>query len=205
MVRVHRFSVVLTIAVLTGLSVPTVASAASSPPGAACAPDRSVPNCSGLTEAQRSSLQAIARDTWPFFDADTDPPTHLPMDNIGFMGAPAKGHYTSPTNIAMYFWGVVAARDLHFIDHNGALTRADATLTAVEKLEKWHGFLYSWYSTQTGHRINGPLNPTDSGFRDQQGSPPKGEFLSAVDNGWYGAGLILVRQAFPELAARATA
>jgi Putative glucoamylase len=205
MVRVHRFSVVLAIAVLTGVSVPTAASAASSPPGAACAPDRSVPNCSGLTQAQRRSLQAIARDTWPFFDADTDSPTHLPMDNIGFMGAPAKGHYTSPTNVAMYFWGVVAARDLHFIDQKGALTRANATLTAVEKLEKWHGFLYSWYSTQTGHRINGPLNPTDAGFRDQQGSPPKGEFLSAVDNGWYGAGLILVRQAFPELAARATA
>lgn len=206
MFRTRAFTVGVGIVLAAAsFSSPVVASAASHPVAAGCSPDQSVPNCSGLTEQQRQSLEAIARDTWPFFDADTDPPTHLPMDNIGFHGATAQGHYTSPTNIAVYFWGVVAGMDMHMINRQGALARASATLSTVEKLEKWHGFLYSWYSTQTGHRINGPLNPTDSAFRDQQGSPPKGEFLSAVDNGWYGAGLILVRQAFPELAARATA
>lgn len=204
--RVRSFSVLMgLLLVVAGLSSPVMANAASHPVAAGCSPDRTVPNCSGLTEQQRANLEAIARDTWPFFDADNDPPTHLPMDNIGFRGAPAQGHYTSPTNIGMYFWGVVVARDLHFINHQGALTRASATLAAVERLDKWHGFLYSWYSTQTGHRIAGPQNPGEAGFEDQQGSPPKGAFLSAVDNGWYIAGLILVRQAFPELADRATA
>lgn len=205
MVRTRVFGVLLSIVLLAGaLASPAAAASPSGRAASNCDRDPQGGSCE-LTKAQREALMAIARDTWPFFDADTDPPTHLPMDNIGFRGAPAKGHYTSPTNIGMYFWGVVAARDLHFINHEGALDRASATLAAVEKLEKWHGFLFSWYSTQTGHRINGPLNPTDSAFRDQQGSPPKGEFLSAVDNGWYAAGLILVRQAFPQLARRATA
>ena len=205
MVRTRIFGALMAI-VLAGVAFSTPAAAATTNGnGQSNCDNLQHSNACGLTESQRKALLAIARDTWPFFDADTDPPTHLPMDNIGFRGAPAQGHYTSPTNIGMYFWGVVGARDLHFINRSGALQRANATLAAVERLEKWHGFLYSWYSTQTGHRIAGPNNPGEAGFQDQQGTPPKGAFLSAVDNGWYLAGLILVRQAFPELAARATA
>ena len=144
MVRTRVFGVLLSIVLLAGaLASPAAAASPSGRAASNCDRDRQGGSCE-LTKAQREALMAIARDTWPFFDADTDPPTHLPMDNIGFRGAPAKGHYTSPTNIGMYFWGVVAARDLHFIDHQGALDRASATLAAVEKLEKWHGFLFSW-------------------------------------------------------------
>src|SRR5713101_8315916 len=82
----------------------------------------------GLSPAQQQALYTIARQTWGFFDADTDPNTHLPMDNIGFYGAPPQGAYTSPTNIGVYFWSVVAAQDLGLIDHNGALQRVNATL-----------------------------------------------------------------------------
>src|SRR5437899_320310 len=90
----------------------------------------------GLTPGQQQVLQSIARQTWRFFDADTDPNTHLPMDNIGLYGAPARGTYTSPTNIGVYFWSVVAAQDLELVDPAGALQRATATLTEVEKLSK---------------------------------------------------------------------
>ena len=152
----------------------------------------------GLTGQQRQALLAIAHDTWRFFDADTDPATHLPLDNIGFAGAPARGTYTSPTNVGVYFWSVVAARDLELVDRRGALRRADATLGEVERLTKWHGFLLSWYDTSTGHRISGP------GGTDREGQPLTGEFISTVDNAWYATGLILLRQAFPELRARAT-
>jgi Putative glucoamylase len=153
----------------------------------------------GLTGAQRHALLAIARDTWRFFDVATDPVTHLPLDNIGLQGAPARGTYTSPTNVGVYFWSVVAAQDLGLIDRPGALRRADATLTEVERLTRWHGFLLSWYDTSTGHRISGP------GGTDREGQPLTGEFISNVDNAWYATGLILVRQAFPELGDRATA
>ena len=152
----------------------------------------------GLSNGQQQVLYAIARQTWRFFDADTDPNTHLPMDNIGLYGAPARGAYTSPTNIGVYFWSVVAAQDLGLIDHTGALQRANATLTEVEHLSKWNGFLFSWYDTTNGHRISGP------GGTDQEGQPAKGAFISTVDSAWYATGLILIRQVFPELASRAT-
>lgn len=152
-----------------------------------------------LTNGQQQVLYEIARQTWKFFDAATDPNTHLPLDNIGLYGAPARGAYTSPTNIGVYFWSVVAAQDLGIIDSNSALQRVNATLTEVEKLTKWQGFLLSWYDTSNGHRISGP------GGTDQEGQPLKGAFISTVDSGWYASGLILVRQVFPTLAARATA
>lgn len=152
---------------------------------------------SGLTNRQKVVLYGIAYQTWRFFDADTDPNTHLPMDNLGLYGAPS-GPYTSPTNIGVYFWSVVAAHDLGFIDYNGALQRANATLTEIEHLSKWNGFLFSWYDTTNGHRISGP------GGTDQEGQPATGAFISTVDSGWYATGLILVRQEFPTLAQRAT-
>src|ERR1700730_7620581 len=164
----------------------------------ASAATRNIARQNGFTFGQQQVLYTIARQTWRFFDADTDPRTHLPMDNLGLYGAPS-GPYTSPTNIGVYFWSVVAAQDLGLIDHNGALQRANATLTEVEKLSKCHGFLFSWYDTTNGHRISGP------GGTDQEGQPATGAFISTVDSAWYASGLILVRQVFPELAARATA
>ncbi len=69
-----------------------------------------------LTAQQQSMLQSIAQDTWNFYAADVDANTSLPRDNIGFDGAPAQGNYTSPTNIGVYMWGIVAAQDLHLIN-----------------------------------------------------------------------------------------
>lgn len=146
----------------------------------------------------RQQLESIAHDTWKFFDADTDPNTHLPMDNIGFGVAPARGSYTSPSNIGVYFWSVVAAEDMGLIDHAAAVDRVTATLTEVEHLTKWQGFLFAWYDTANGHHIDAP------GGADLEGTSPTGQFISTVDNAWYASGLILVRQAFPHLAARAT-
>ena len=152
-----------------------------------------------LTVAQQAVLSQIARQTWGFFDADIDSTTHLPMDNFGLDGASSKrGTYTSPTNIGVYFWSVVAAQDLSIISRAAALQRAMATLTAVEHLSKWNGFLFSWYDTTDGHRISGP------GGTDQEGQPAGGAFISTVDNAWYATGLILLRQVYPELASHAT-
>ena len=157
------------------------------------------PSQGGLSHGQQQVLYTIARQTWRFFAADTDPNTHLPMDNIGFYGAPAQGAYTSPTDIGVYFWSVVAAEDLGLIDRAGALQRVNATLSEVESLTKWDGFLLSWYDTMNGDVLSGP------GGTDIQGQPLTGDFISTVDNAWYAMGLILVRQVYPELAQRATA
>jgi hypothetical protein len=153
----------------------------------------------GLNNGQQQVLYTIARQTWRFFDADTDPHTHLPLDNLGFYGAPARGAYTSPTDIGVLFWSVVAAEDLGLVDRAGAFQRVNATLSEVEKLTRWNGFLLSWYDTTNGDVLSGP------GGSDIQGQPLTGDFISTVDNAWYAMGLVLARQMFPELAPRATA
>ncbi len=156
---------------------------------------------SGLNQAQRADLLGIARDTWKFYGADIDQATHLPMDNLTFAGGSATptsdGRYTSASNIGVYLWAVVAARDLGLV--TGPQARADvrATLTEVAKLKRFDGFLYQWYDTTTGDVIR---NPGDIDCTTE--TAPAFDncyFISNVDNGWYASGLIVVRQAMPEL------
>src|SRR6266550_4347405 len=82
-------------AVLAMMLLPAPASAAPSPA-------TSVARFSALNAAQRSSLLAIARDTWKFYATDVDPTTHLPLDNVTFAGGSATptgyGRYTSAAN-----------------------------------------------------------------------------------------------------------
>lgn len=149
---------------------------------------------------QRHVLQRIAEDTWNFYKRDVDPRTHLPMDNLG--PGKARGRYTSSANVGTYLWGVVAARDLHIISSAKARSLLSATLHSVRHLKRTYGFLYQWYDTTSGHVI---LNP---GQADCSTEPTPAQdncyFLSAVDNGWYASGLMVVRQAFPRLRELAT-
>src|ERR1700730_7874143 len=98
-----------------------------------------VASYTGLTGAQRANLLSIARDTWKFYGADVDPATHLPMDNLTFAGGSATptayGHYTSASNIGVYLWAVVSARDLGLINEEQAQDKVQATLTEVSHLQ----------------------------------------------------------------------
>ena len=162
---------------------------------------RPVARYHGLSESQRASLLSIARDTWKFYQADVDPTTHLPMDNLTFAGGSATpttyGRYTSAANIGVYLWAVVAARDLGLISEPRAAGLVRATLTEVQHLKRYDGFLYQWYDTSNGDVIRNP------GDIDCSAEPtPTFDncyFVSNVDNGWYASGLIVVRQAMPEL------
>jgi len=154
----------------------------------------------GLTMAQRSALLGIARDTWKFYQADVDPGTHLPLDNLTFAGgsvAPTGyGRYTSAANIGVYLWAVVSARDLGLISRPRARDLAQATLNEVTRLKRFDGFLYQWYDTSNGNVLSNPGQP------DCAESVPAFDncfFVSNVDNGWYASGLIVVRAALPEL------
>jgi hypothetical protein len=155
----------------------------------------------GLSPSQRADLLSIARDTWKFYGADIDPATNLPMDNLAFAGgssAPTSyGRYTSASNIGVYLWAVVAARDLGLISTPQAVARVRATLTEVSQLKRFDGFLYQWYDTTTGDVIR---NPGDINCSAE--TTPTFDncyFVSNVDNGWYASGLIVVRQALPQL------
>ena len=154
----------------------------------------------GLDPAQRATLHSIAADTWRFFADDVDPATHLPLDNLG--PGSTRGTYTSSANVGVYLWAVVAAHDLDLISRREADTRISGTLREVAQLPRSHGLLYQWYDTTTGAVIPNPGLPPCAqvgGTRDNC------SFLSAVDNGWYASGLVVVRNALPELAAQATA
>ena len=148
-----------------------------------------------LTAHQRHVLYGIARDTWRFYEADVDPHTNLPMDNLG-PGATA-GTYTSAANVGVYLWAVVAARDLHLVSKRRAARLVSATLRTVAHMKRAHGFLYQWYDTTDAHVIR---NPGDIDCA-QEPTPTQDNcfFLSAVDNGWYASGLAVVRQALPAL------
>jgi Putative glucoamylase len=167
---------------------------------ASAAPGPSVAAYAGLTAPQRAALLGIARDTWKFYAADVDPGTHLPLDNLTFAGGSATptayGRYTSAANIGVYLWAVAAAHDLGLISRPRARDLAEATLTEVTRLKRYDGFLFQWYDTSNGDVLSNP------GQADCTGTTPAFDncsFVSNVDNGWYASGLIVVRQALPEL------
>jgi hypothetical protein len=70
-------------------------------------------------------------------------------------------------------------------------------LHTVDSLKRSDGFLYQWYDTSTGDVIR---NPGDIDCKSET-TPVQDNcyFLSAVDNGWYASGLVVARQALPEL------
>ena len=155
---------------------------------------------SRLDPQQRAVLRHIAADTWRFYQADVDPATHLPLDNLG-PGA-TRGTYTSAANVGVYMWAVVAAHDLHLISRREADSRIGSTLREVRRLKRAHGFLFQWYDTSTGETIPNPGQGTCA--TDPTAATDNCAFLSAVDNGWYASGLVVTRQALPELANLAT-
>ena len=155
----------------------------------------------GLTTGQRSTLLGIARDTWKFYAADVDPGTHLPLDNLTYAGGSATptayGRYTSAANIGVYLWAVVAAAGPRADQRPRARDLAQATLDEVQHLKRYDGFLYQWYDTTNGDVIS---NPGPSGLLPRPAPAfDNCYFVSNVDNGWYASGLIVVRQAMPEL------
>jgi Putative glucoamylase/Protein of unknown function (DUF3131) len=149
-----------------------------------------------LDAHQRSVLSGVAADTWRFYAADVDPVTHLPLDNLGPGGA--RGAYTSAANVGVYMWAVVAAHDLGLIDRSQADGEIASTLREVAKLQRFDGFLYQWYDTANGKVL---LNPGQGDCSETTPAQDNCWFISAVDNGWYASGLIVAREALPELRA----
>jgi hypothetical protein len=139
-------------------------------------------------------LERYAADTWASLDAMTDKATGLPSDNIDGDLATAAA-YTSPTNIGGYLWSTVTARDLGIISAEEARDRMAATLATLATLERntASGMFYNWYDPATGAKLT---TWPDSGDVVHP-------FLSTVDNGWLAAGLRIVREAEPSLAAEA--
>jgi len=176
----------------------TTAHAATANVGQTAAPAPTVPQVRHDGGIDRGTIQRWARDTWSSLVAMTDRHTGLPADNIsGPLGSPTRSGYTSPTNIGGYLWSTVIARELGIISAGECRKRLTQTLTTMSRLKHHEpsGMFYNWYDEATGDVIT--VWPVD-------GSKIY-PFLSSVDNGWFAASLMVVRNAEPGIAKLANA
>lgn len=145
---------------------------------------------SSFPKDDREFLLRVARDTWTGIDSLCDREHRLPLDQVRFgtnSVDPAEsraGDYANVTDIGVYLLSVPTACDLKLITRDEALERLRLTLDSIEGMESYEGFFYNYYDTTTKERTS--------------------NFISFVDNAWLTSGLIVVRQAFPELSARCT-
>lgn len=130
-------------------------------------------------EGKIAFLRQIYKDLWSFLSQAVDKETELPVDNIHFYPQIEVGNYTSPTNISMYMMSLVSARDYGLISQVETQSRLEHLLQTLGKLKRYKGGWYNFYNTET-------LEVTR-------------EYISSVDLGWIVAGLIVVRNAVPEL------
>jgi Putative glucoamylase/Protein of unknown function (DUF3131) len=152
-----------------------------------------------LARGERTELLQYASDTWRSFDAMVVDATGLPADHVGGdLDEGTRSAYTSPTNIGMYLWAVLSARDMHLITRREARERIDVTLDSVEQLERHgpSGQFFNWYDPATLEKLTVWPEPPNN---------PVYPFASSVDNGWLAAALIMVANADPKLHDRAWA
>ena len=149
----------------------------------------------GLDPGQRSTLHEYAERTWASFVAMTDPDSGLPADNVASDGTTSV--QTSTTNIGAYLWSTVVAEALGIIEHDEAVERTAQTLATLDGMERHEesGQFYNWYDHHTGEKLT--VWPTSG--------DPLTPILSSVDNGWLAAGLRVVANSVPEVAADAWA
>jgi hypothetical protein len=154
-------------------------------------PRQLVADRAALPRDDEAFLQRLAADTWRGIEALTDREHGLPVDHVRFCDgsvavADAKlGDYTTGTNIGLHLMSVVAALELELISRETALAMVRRELESLERLETYHGFAYNFYDTTTLERTT--------------------HFVSFVDSAWLVAGLVVARQAFPEVYAACSA
>lgn len=141
-----------------------------------------------LPAEAREFAWTLARDTWRGLLALRDREHALPIDHVRWFGPlfateGAKiGDYASSTNMGLFLASVVAAHDLGLASRDEAIGLVRAVLDTVARLEKHRGFLFNYYDTTSLERTS--------------------NLLSFVDLSWWAAGLIVVRNALPELRGR---
>jgi hypothetical protein len=141
----------------------------------------------------RRELERYARATWRSFVALVEPSSGLPADYIGGDLRPeTRAEYTSPTNVAMYLWAIVGARDLGLIPEQQATRRATQVLHSLAQLERHaaSGQFYNWYDPATLTKLTRWPEPPHA---------PVYPFASSVDNGWLASALLLLANAVPAL------
>lgn len=133
----------------------------------------------------RDFASDIAEKTWEYFKRSLAAfGRYLPSDNY----ADEKGwaDRTSPTNIGMALCAAICACELKFITESERAVIVKNILDETDRLEKYRGCLYNWYSVSEGRALS-----------------PK--YVSSVDCGNFMASLMVVRAFVPECADSAQA
>ncbi|MFG2739625.1 glucoamylase family protein [Streptomyces chartreusis] len=112
--------------------------------------------------------------------------------DVSGSGTPVPSAQTSPTNIGCGLWSTVAAAGLGVISGTTMRRRLDRALSAVERLERAHGFWFNWYDAHDGSLLT---------TWPETGDPIR-PFLSSVDNAWLVTGLRIAAHADPALRPR---
>jgi hypothetical protein len=149
-------------------------------------PDRLLVDRDSLPRDREKFLWRVARDTWAGLQAYTDRENGLAVDNVRIEGglvpplALKIGDYTSITNIGLQLASIAAAQRLGLVAAPDARALASRILDTLADLPRHDGYFFNYYDTTS-------LEPTSS-------------FVSFVDTAWLMAGLMVTRQAFPDLA-----
>lgn len=137
-----------------------------------------------VSDVDAQQLRLIARRTWRFFETFvTAEENMLPPDNFQEEPKPAVAHRTSPTNLGLYLLSTVAANDFGWLGIHDTAERLEATLTTMNRLERFRGHYFNWYDTRD-------LRPLD----------PK--YISSVDSGNLAGHLIATGNACSEMIKR---
>ena len=105
-------------------------------------------NALASSPEDRKNLRVVARRTWRFFETFVNAQNNmLPPDNFQETPKPVVAHRTSPTNIGLYLLSVASAHEFGWVGLGDAISRIEATLSTVKRLEKFQGHLYNWYDT----------------------------------------------------------
>ncbi|HEX3809280.1 MAG TPA: glucoamylase family protein [Rhizomicrobium sp.] len=133
------------------------------------------------------TLRLVARRTWRYFETFiTAEDNMLPPDNFQETPQPVVAHRTSPTNMGLYLLSILAARDFGWIGTLAAVERLEATLAAMDKLERFRGHFFNWYDT-----------------KDLRALEPK--YVSSVDSGNLAGHLLALSNAAREVLTRPAA
>ncbi len=137
---------------------------------------------SALSAKDGLYLHNVARDTWTLFEQWVGAEdNHLPPDNVQTAPETVAAHRTSPTNIGLYLLAAACARRFGWIDASAMLTRIEATLDTLARLQRHRGHFLNWHDTRSLQ----PLLPA---------------YVSTVDSGNLCGAFIATAQALREFA-----
>ncbi|HEY8241175.1 MAG TPA: glucoamylase family protein, partial [Kiritimatiellia bacterium] len=120
------------------------------------------------------------RDTWNYIDAFLAPETGFPHDNNSREGK------TNTTNLGMYLASLCMAYKLGYVTEEHAVARITKILDSLDTFDHWNRLYPNWLDPLGVSRT---AEPGPSNISDYNKLP---------------AGLIVVRQTFPQLAGRCT-